>query len=187
MKQATRYAVLGLLRERPAYPYQLTQLFVQRVGPAWKLHRSTIPQTVKQLAREGLVEQCETRKTAAGTHESVVYAITPAGERAFMRWFAERAGDTGPQRDELMVKVALARDEDLDVLDKLLARYESDCEAEARDYAQLRQTIVAAGDAQRLETVAAIALIDRAASHLECDIEWIRRTRTTISEYQSRG
>lgn len=61
---SAKHALLGLLRERPAYGYQLGERLQERLGPAWAINSGHLYQTLKRMEQEGLNIDLDT-KTAS--------------------------------------------------------------------------------------------------------------------------
>jgi DNA-binding PadR family transcriptional regulator len=100
---SVRQGLLALLAEQPMYGYQLRQEFETRTGGTWPLNIGQVYTTLTRLQRDGLVDEAGT--TAEGT---VVYALTDAGRDDVARWWATPVVRSGPARDELAIKLALA-------------------------------------------------------------------------------
>ncbi len=100
---SVRQGLLALLAQQPMYGYQLRQEFETRTGGTWPLNIGQVYTTLTRLQRDGLVDE-------AGTTEegSVVYALTDAGREEVERWWATPVVRSGPARDELAIKLALA-------------------------------------------------------------------------------
>jgi DNA-binding PadR family transcriptional regulator len=100
---SVRQGLLALLAQQAMYGYQLRQEFEARTGGTWPLNIGQVYTTLNRLQRDGLVEE-------AGTTEegSAVYALTEAGRQEVERWWATPVERSGPARDELAIKLALA-------------------------------------------------------------------------------
>jgi DNA-binding PadR family transcriptional regulator len=102
-RMSVRQGLLALLAEQPMYGYQLRQEFETRTGGTWPLNIGQVYTTLTRLQRDGLVD--EAGATEEGT---VVYALTEAGHAEVDRWWATPVVRSGPARDELAIKLALA-------------------------------------------------------------------------------
>ena len=87
-RMSAKHALLGLLLDRPAYPYQLTSRMQRRLGPAWKVNSGQLYQTVKSLEKDGLIERVSS--AGAQREDRHVFRITDAGVNHRRR--RERAG-----------------------------------------------------------------------------------------------
>src|ERR1700685_1230557 len=101
-----KHALLGLLRQRPAYPYELADRLQARLGPAWAINSGQLYQTVQRLEAEGLIERVDA--TFESHEDRHVFAITDLGVKEFEHWFeSETAGARLPRRP-LIAKITLA-------------------------------------------------------------------------------
>jgi len=95
----TRYALLGLLAERPYSGYELKQVVELRFPLFWKESYGQIYPELKRLANEGLV----TAKTE-GARGKTTYALTSEGQRALEAWVGSEA-DEDQVRSEVLLKL----------------------------------------------------------------------------------
>src|ERR1039457_6027014 len=94
MRMSARHVLLGLLLDRPAYPYQLADRLEQRLGPSWQVDSGQLYKTVKLLERGGLIERVDDAAENRGTDnraERHVFSITQRGIEEVERWFGEAA------------------------------------------------------------------------------------------------
>ncbi|NLG22587.1 MAG: PadR family transcriptional regulator [Actinomycetales bacterium] len=113
---ALRYALIGLLLDRPGSGYDLARRFAEVVGAyAWDAKHSQIYPELRRLEEEGLIEVVE-----RGARRRTTYACTAAGLSALRAWLVEPPASTGGVRNEhvlrLFLLAALGRDEALTVL-----------------------------------------------------------------------
>jgi DNA-binding PadR family transcriptional regulator len=99
-----RYALLALLREQSDYGYRLKRRFEERMGPAVRLTHSYVYQTLRTLARQGLVAELPATREDPRYPARRAFAITHRGERAHDRWMAQRPTAQRPRsrRDTLI-------------------------------------------------------------------------------------
>jgi len=101
---STSHALLGLLLERPGYPYDLGDRLRRRLGPAWRVNSGQLYQSIERLERDGLIARLGAPSARDGRR---MFAITPSGAREFERWFL-RTPDPGRRaRRPLHVKITL--------------------------------------------------------------------------------
>ncbi|MGI5269733.1 PadR family transcriptional regulator [Nonomuraea sp. CA-218870] len=82
---ALRYALLGLLAERPATGYELAKEFEGDLGRyAWQAGHNRIYPELARLVDEGLVERAE-----EGARGRRVHAVTASGLAALRAWLLE--------------------------------------------------------------------------------------------------
>jgi len=97
-----RYALLGLLRDRPASGYDLTQRFAQGIGRyAWSAKHSQIYPELRRLTEEGLIEV-----VGEGARGKKVYGVTEAGRAELRDWLLSEPKD-GTIRNELLLRLFL--------------------------------------------------------------------------------
>lgn len=109
---AAKHALLGLLRDGPAYPYQLADRLQQRLGPAWKINSGHLSQTIKHMAHGGLIERIDDgakdEKEPHGNKHRHVYAITELGEDEFDRFLNDTTMLVPLAQEQLLMKITLA-------------------------------------------------------------------------------
>ncbi|XVQ87366.1 PadR family transcriptional regulator [Microbispora siamensis] len=82
---ALRYALLGLLTERPASGYDLAKAFEGDLGTyAWNAGYNRIYPELARLVEEGLIEPAD-----QGARARQTYAITEAGRGELRAWLLE--------------------------------------------------------------------------------------------------
>lgn len=95
----TRYALLGLLAERPYSGYELKHVVELRFPLFWKESYGQIYPELKRMAAEGLVN-AETE----GPRGKTTYAITGEGQTSLEVWVAGEA-DEDQVRSEVLLKL----------------------------------------------------------------------------------
>jgi PadR family transcriptional regulator, regulatory protein AphA len=125
MRMSAKHALLGLLLDRPAYPYQMADRMEQRLGPSWQVDSGQLYKTVKLLERGGLIERVESVPTAH--RDRHVYSITDAGIREFERWFDETPDTVRLPRRPLLLKITFAGPDRLAQAMSKVESYEHEC------------------------------------------------------------
>lgn len=100
-----RHAMLALLSEEPKYGLQLRQEFEARTGEVWVLNVGQVYTTLQRLERDGLVESEE----GDDDGPQKKFRITAEGEDELAAWLRTPPDLTSPPRDELVIKVLVAR------------------------------------------------------------------------------
>ena len=98
------HALLALLREGPKYGLRLQNEFESRTGEVWPLNVGQVYTTLQRLERDGLVEA-----TGEGERSQKRYRITSAGAQELSGWLRTPPELVPPPRDELVIKVLVAR------------------------------------------------------------------------------
>ncbi len=104
----TEWAVLGLLREKPAHGWDLARAFAPdgEIGQIWTVSRPLVYRAITVLRELGyLVERGSTRSTK-GPHR-VLLTPTPRGRQALRRWLGRPTEHIRDLRSELLVKLLL--------------------------------------------------------------------------------
>lgn len=187
-----KFAVLGLLVERPGYAYDLARRFEDTVGPAFKVHYGAIYQALDALERDALVSGAlrdaqqeaeasdgayplDDRRRRAGPH--MVYETTDAGLHAYEAWIRAPAR-VEPLRGELALKVALSQPEHGPTLLALINDYELACLESLREHSSAAER--ANGEGSWRLSSSAIAR-ERATRLLNAEIEWVRDLRISVA------
>jgi DNA-binding PadR family transcriptional regulator len=121
---STRHAVLGLLIEEPDHGYRLARRMQERLGEA-QVRSTYIYRLLKELEQDGLIRRAEV-EPRGGRPARVVFEATELGERDFGGWMRTPLALT-LFFEELLVKIAVSRVEDLPELLVLVRQRERDC------------------------------------------------------------
>jgi DNA-binding PadR family transcriptional regulator len=93
-----------LLTEGPKFGLKLRQEFEDRTGEVWPLNVGQVYTTLQRLERDGLVESDD---AADGPQKS--FRITADGQDELATWLRTPPDMSSPPRDELVIKVLIAR------------------------------------------------------------------------------
>lgn len=135
---SAKHALLGLLLDRPSYPYELGDRLERRLGPAWRLNPGQLSQTIARLERDGYIETVDGR---IQRNDRQVKAITPSGSEEFDRWYDDGASHTRPTRRPLLVKLTLGGRRRLQAALTQIDAHERDCAAALAELATTRGRI----------------------------------------------
>jgi DNA-binding PadR family transcriptional regulator len=127
---SSRHVLLGLLLDRPAYPYQLADRLEQRLGPSWQVDSGQLYKTVKLLERGELIERVDDAAEKPRTDnraERHVFSITQRGIEEFERWFDQTRDPVRLPRRPLLAKITFAGPDRLARTMSKLDDYERDC------------------------------------------------------------
>ena len=89
---STRLVILGLLRDRPLYGYELKQIIEEHMGDWTNIAFGSIYYALGKLDEEGLIEQVAVEQEGRRPSRSV-YQITAAGQAEFLRLLREVWGE----------------------------------------------------------------------------------------------
>jgi DNA-binding PadR family transcriptional regulator len=173
---SVRFAILGLLAQRPRHGYELRAAFESVVGgdANWEVKPAQIYTTLERLEEACLVER--TSDLGEGDEPSRrVYALTGSGRAALMEWFNQGV-TPDHQRDEFFVKLMVA----------LVSGEADPARIIQIQRAHLYQELHAA-TAQRdgydpRSEMAQILLLDKVTMHLEADLRWLDITEMRLEE-----
>lgn len=173
---SVRFAILGLLAQRPRHGYELRAAFESVVGgdANWEVKPAQIYTTLERLEQAGLVER--TSDLGEGDEPSRrVYAVTAAGHDVLMEWFTQSV-PPDHQRDEFFVKlmVALASGE-ADPLHIIQIQ-------RAYLYQELHAATALRNQYKPHTEMAQILLLDKVTMHLEADLRWLDMTEMRLDE-----
>jgi PadR family transcriptional regulator AphA len=167
------YAVLGLLRERPAYGYELQKQLSGGAGLArvCPVEPAMVYAILKSLSGLELIDG-EWDNTSYPPR--AVYAATAEGDATFMRWLRQPVARMREVRHDFMVKLYFALQEDEAAALDLVAQQIEACQEYGREVEnQLKQADEGSFDAIALQSKATAA---------RSTVEWLRGCQRTLRE-----
>ncbi len=170
MKAGTKYAVLGLLAERPSYGYEVLVRFRRAFDAAqWEITPQGLYAALDRLERDGLIEPVEASHRDAGRRQPrTAYCVTPSGQQE-LRSFLETPMSADPSRAELLVRLQGVGAHDVDALQLMLDRHEQACLDE------LGRTGVASSLVERLA-------LEEQRLRIQAQLMWIEYARRELRE-----
>ncbi len=98
-------AILGALKEKPMYGYELKKRLSYLLGHLWKISYGSLYPALKRLEAKNAVERAYTVK--AKTRNRYVYRITPEGEETFQRLLVDtRKSSEITDADKFSIRLA---------------------------------------------------------------------------------
>ncbi len=98
-------AILGALKEKPMYGYELKKRLSYLLGHLWKISYGSLYPALKRLESKNAVERAYTVK--AKTRNRYVYRITPEGEETFQRLLVDtRKSSEITDADKFSIRLA---------------------------------------------------------------------------------
>jgi DNA-binding PadR family transcriptional regulator len=177
-----RLAILGLLLESPAHPYEVALRFGQRMGQTWGIHRGQVYQAVYGLERDGLVERVD------GDDEDearTVFRATERGREVFDSWLQSDAGGPAPVRDALLIRLAfLSREHVLNLRD-LVARREHAIVGRLWHYREVGRVLEEWPQQNDEEAVGLELILDRTLAALHTELRWLEKVRVALTSLES--
>jgi DNA-binding PadR family transcriptional regulator len=188
-----KYALLGILAEKPRHGYDLKRTFDERLGDFWSLNFGQIYTTLERLRADGLVE-CEAI-AQTDRPDKKIYRVTQAGLEDFQDWRVRPIkAEPRALRDELFLKLMFMSEDEIEPVLQLIQTQQSVYMAHMmqltdRKYQieqNARRCLESAADEierHRIEHERLIGtlLIDVALQHAEADIRWLRQCQTKIT------
>lgn len=169
---SVKHSLLVLLAEQPRTASQLRQAFESDMGGFFTLNIGQVAQTLSRLERDGLITHNGT-VIADNGREADLYAITDEGNQEVESWWSSSVFKPANNRDELVIKVALAarRDGAHRTLVSLL---------DAQRFSTLRQIREVSEEADSLpqERVAQRLSAERRIFELEAILRWLDRVES---------
>lgn len=128
MKAGTKYAVLGLLLERPSYGYEVLTRFRRAFDAGqWAISPQGLYASLDRLERDGFIEPVVALTPEASRRQpKTPYRVTGHGEDALRRFLQTPMG-ADPSRAEFLVRLQCAASQDTDALLLMLEGYERAC------------------------------------------------------------
>jgi len=172
---SVRYALLGLLAQRPGHGYELYSTLLSIVGGQenWDLKPAQIYTTLARLENSGLIRQAGLNKDSGP--EKRVYAITSKGKQEVTHWFREGVPEDHV-RDEFFIKlmIALALDE-VDAVEIIRIQRNT-------LYQQLHNVTTQRQNAKPGQDMARLLMLDKTVMHLEADLRWLEMIEARLEE-----
>jgi DNA-binding PadR family transcriptional regulator len=166
---STRLVLLGLLRERPLYGYEIKSIIEDHMGDWTNIAFGSIYFALGKLADEGFIEKVATEQTGNRPSRSI-YQITAAGMDEFLRLlrqvWVEFDRQFFPFDIGLFFMSALPRDEILGHLQNRVAQLEQ----VARYLNEHQDEQVSNDEVPAL----ANAIFDHTRVHIQAELSWTK-------------
>jgi DNA-binding PadR family transcriptional regulator len=175
---SVRFAILGLLAQKPRHGYELRAAFEAVVGgdANWEVKPAQIYTTLERLEEAALVERSS--DLGQGDEPSRrVYALTTAGHAALADWFAHGV-TPDHQRDEFFVKLMTALVSGEGNLERIIQTQRAHLFQDLHAITTQRDTYDPKSE------MAQILLLDKAVMHLEADLRWLDMAEMRLEEVQ---
>ena len=123
----TEHALLGFLRQRPMYGYEIHQQLEDPtgLGQVWRLKQSRLYSLLVKLEREGYVTT--TLEPQESRPPRKVFALTDAGAQAFRVWVQSAVPRGRKFRLDFLAKLYFARREGPEVTRRLIEAQRQSC------------------------------------------------------------
>jgi DNA-binding PadR family transcriptional regulator len=178
---SAKYAVLGMLREGPAYSYELAARIPGLLGPRYQIHSGQMTQIVRSLHDDELIEPID-MPTTRGDDRSKVYAITERGHADWEEFFHAGPNVAQLARRSLLVKIALAGPQRLGEVLAQLDVYEQDCIDRINEVREALEKLLPDDQLRpRAENVFVQLGVDADVYQLRAELAWTRHARQMVS------
>jgi DNA-binding PadR family transcriptional regulator len=140
----TEHALLGFLRRQPRHGYEIYQKLAAPtgLGLVWRLKQSQMYALLAKLEQAGYVVATLEPQDARPPRK--VFALTPAGQQAFLAWLEQPVPRGHRLRLDFLAKLYFARLEGPAVAQRLIERQHAACRQwrvqQRREADKLRQT-----------------------------------------------
>jgi DNA-binding PadR family transcriptional regulator len=173
---SVRFAILGLLAQKPRHGYELRAAFEAVVGgdANWDVKPAQIYTTLERLEEAGLVK-LESDLGEGDEPSRRIYALTKTGMTALHEWFASGVAPEH-QRDEFFVKLMVGIASKGADPARLIQTQRAYLYQELHAVTALRERY----DPQT--GIAQILLLDKAIMHLEADLRWLDIAEQRLDE-----
>jgi DNA-binding PadR family transcriptional regulator len=173
---SAKYAILGLVIERPGYGYQLAQRLDERFGSS-AFAPSGVYSALDQLSRDAFVRAAGELGPGPARRAAprMIYEATDEGIDHFESWLLG-SSPAPPLRDELHMKIALCRPANLPRLIDLIYGQELACIGRLRDIKRTSDS-EAPGAVQEWSRLMRLLARDAEIALWKARIEWLRSAR----------
>lgn len=172
-------AILGFLALEPASGYTLKQRFDGSVGSFWTATQSQIYRELHAIEAEGLARVDSVPQD--GKPDRKVYALTPKGRTALMKWLAAPL-EPLQLRHPLLLKFVFSSEVAPAALDALLADYAAAVTATRDDYDERAADprIFSLARSKREGQMWKLS-IEHGLAWCDMEIAWVKKTREVLS------
>jgi DNA-binding PadR family transcriptional regulator len=176
---SAKYAILGLVIERPGYGYQLAQRLEERFGSS-AFAPSGVYSALDQLSRDEFVRASGEMGLGPARRAAprMIYEATDQGVDHFEAWILG-SSPAPPLRDELHMKIALCRPSNLPRLIDLVYGQELSCQGRLRDLKESTQA-TADGDSRDWSRLMRALVRDAEIALWTSRIEWLQNARELL-------
>jgi len=176
---SAKYAVLGLVIERPGYGYQLAQRLEERFGSSG-FAPSGVYSALDQLSRDEFVRSAGEMGAGPARRAAprMIYEATAEGVDHFEAWMLG-SSPAPPLRDELHMKIGLCRPRNLSRLIDMVYGQELACMGQLRDLKRLAGE-EAVGDTHEWSRMMRVLARDAEIASWQARIEWLQAARELL-------
>lgn len=174
---SVKNVLLALISEESRGVYQLKAAFEERTGHTWPMNIGQVYQSVQRMERDGLVEVVG--EESQGNRSAEVYGITPDGRAVLAEWWATPIIRSRNERDDLVMRIAVAAGSDIDLRDLIQAQRE----ATIKELRAVTKLMAKANP----ENLTAYLLIQRRIFDLESENRWLDHIESVALQAHKKG
>jgi DNA-binding PadR family transcriptional regulator len=178
---SAKYAILGLVIERPGYGYQLAQRLEERFGSS-SFAPSGVYSALDQLSRDEFVRAAGEMGPGPARRSAprMIYEATDRGVSHFEAWILG-SSPTPPLRDELHMKIALCRPGNLPRLIDLVYGQELACMGRLNELTQSCERERIAGSREDWPRLMRTLAKDAEIALWKARIQWLQNARELLA------
>jgi DNA-binding PadR family transcriptional regulator len=166
---STQLVILGLLRERPLYGYELKHIIEERMGDWTNIAFGSIYYALDKLADDHLIEEVTTEREG-GRPSRTIYRITQAGREEFLRLLRQVWGEVERHYFTFDIGLTFMSALPIEEVKGYLRQRLAQLEAILGHLSAHQQEQMAQDEVPRL----AAEVFDHSRAHFEAELSWTR-------------
>lgn len=184
---SAKHIVLGMLADKPAYPYQLLDRLGERATPDWRINSGQFYRTVKQLAEAGLIERVDGAPGGHDGDDRQMFILTERGVAEFERWQEKRRAEgtgagTRSLRRPVLAKLMFAGPERRSQTLEEIDAYERACSEELTELAREIEEVPEDGERVRADRAILKLGLRLEVAHWETELAWCPIARDAFDD-----
>jgi DNA-binding PadR family transcriptional regulator len=176
---STRLVILGFLRGRPLYGYEIKQMIEHVMGDWTNIAFGSIYYALGKLAEEGFVEKVGTEQEG-GRPSRTVYQITDAGREEFMRLLRKTWDTVERQTFDFDIGLSFMSSLPVDEMKGYLQKRVTHLE-HILQYLEAHQAEELA-DTDHVPTHLASTVFDHHRRHLQAELDWTQELLQNVEQ-----
>lgn len=169
----TKYAILGLLNDRPMHGYEIKRCFEEMVSNVWSINYGRLYPLLKRMEQEGLIKK-ET-VVQENRPDKLVYEITEAGKEDLQQWLL--APEVKRQiKDEFYLKMLFLKHCDLDTANQFMKEQMAVITEQFQKFNLIKEQW-----GNVMDPYSAM-LLEAGIMHSEADIKWLELCKERINQ-----
>jgi DNA-binding PadR family transcriptional regulator len=174
---STRLVILGLLRQRPLYGYEIKHIIEDHMGDWTSIAFGSIYFALNKLAEEGYIEKIATEQEGGRPSRSV-YQITAEGREEFLRLLRDVWSHLERHYYEIDIGLAYMEALPIEEIKDYLRDRVTRLKTTLKYIGEHRDKQMARHEVPRL----AAAVFDHSLAHYRAELEWTRDLLARVEE-----